>query len=201
MGLLSKLKSLLGAGDGDRSAGSGVDVTVERDPSADAEQAGEQTTTADEAADTDAGTATESPEADHPADPSEADEEPAVEEAEPESETETEPDAAVEEAEPETEPEVEDTEPETEADEEEVEAEEDESEADAEDAEPAAESGDGEPVTVLDGIGPAYGERLEDAGVSTVAELAAADPEELANKVDLSAKRVGRWVDSANDRT
>ncbi|WP_232701015.1 helix-hairpin-helix domain-containing protein [Halobacterium wangiae] len=183
MGLLSKLKSLLGAGDGDRSAGSGVDVTVERDPSTDAEQADEPTTTDDEPTDTDAGAATE---AEHPADPSEADEEPAVEEAEPEtedeSETEDEPEADVEEAEPD----VEEAEAETEAD------------AAEEDAEPAD---DGEPVTDLDGIGPAYAERLENAGVSTVAELAAADPEELAEQIDLSAKRVGRWVDSANDRS
>jgi len=65
---------------------------------------------------------------------------------------------------------------------------------------------DGEPETtaesveVIKGIGPAYAERLSAAGVESVAGLAAADAEELAPKVDLSAKRVGRWIDRAKDR-
>ena len=65
--------------------------------------------------------------------------------------------------------------------------------------EEAPETVEGEPVTVLKGIGPAYADRLEDAGIETVADLAAADPEDLAERVDLSAKRVGRWVDAAQD--
>jgi predicted flap endonuclease-1-like 5' DNA nuclease len=188
MGLLSKLKSLFGVGDGDRSAGSGVDVTVERDPSAEAEQAGGETTT-DESA---GAAATE----DHPADPSEADEKPHIEEAEAEPETEAEPES---EAEPETDAGADAT------------AEEDETLTveggqETEDADPAeearvrAESGDGEPVLELKGIGAAYAERLEEAGVTSVAELADEDPEDLADRVDLSAKRVGRWVDRAKDR-
>lgn len=190
MGLLSKLKSLLGAGDGDRSAGSGVDVTVERDPSADGEQAGGETTAADEPTTTDAAAPTESLEEEHPADPSRADEEPHVEEAEPEQEAEPET-----ESEPEIEPEPE-SEPEPEPD---VEA--TETEAETVEDEPEAETGDGEPVLELKGIGPAYAERLEAAGVTTVADLAAADPDDLAERVDLSAKRVGRWIDRAQDRS
>lgn len=57
-----------------------------------------------------------------------------------------------------------------------------------------------ETVEILKGIGPSYAERLEDAGVETVADLAAADADELAEDVDLSPKRVGRWVQRANDR-
>jgi len=62
-------------------------------------------------------------------------------------------------------------------------------------SEAAAES-----VDAIKGIGPAYAERLSAAGVESVADLAAADAEELAPKVDLSAKRVGRWIDRAKDR-
>ncbi|MFC7166567.1 helix-hairpin-helix domain-containing protein [Halospeciosus flavus] len=57
-----------------------------------------------------------------------------------------------------------------------------------------------ESVEILKGIGPSYADRLEDAGVETVADLAEADPEELAADVDLSEKRVGRWVQRAKDR-
>jgi len=59
---------------------------------------------------------------------------------------------------------------------------------------------DAESVEVIKGIGPAYAERLSAAGVESVADLAAADAEELAPRIDLSAKRVGRWIDRAKDR-
>ncbi|WP_251329998.1 helix-hairpin-helix domain-containing protein [Haloplanus pelagicus] len=57
-----------------------------------------------------------------------------------------------------------------------------------------------ESVEVIKGIGPAYAERLAKVGVESVADLAAADAEELAAEVDLSEKRVGRWIDRATDR-
>ncbi|WP_248897387.1 helix-hairpin-helix domain-containing protein [Haloplanus halobius] len=56
-----------------------------------------------------------------------------------------------------------------------------------------------ESVDVIKGVGPAYARRLSEAGVDTVAELAAADAEELAADIDLSPKRVGRWIDRAKD--
>lgn len=62
-------------------------------------------------------------------------------------------------------------------------------------------SDDGTPVTEISGIGPAYAERLEGAGITSVAELAAADPESVAAETDLSAKRVRRWVEQAGERS
>ncbi|MFB6196556.1 MAG: helix-hairpin-helix domain-containing protein [Haloplanus sp.] len=56
-----------------------------------------------------------------------------------------------------------------------------------------------ESVEVIKGIGPAYAERLSNVDVDTVAELAAADADELAEAIDLSAKRVGRWIERARD--
>jgi predicted flap endonuclease-1-like 5' DNA nuclease len=67
--------------------------------------------------------------------------------------------------------------------------------ADAEVDDAAAESTD-----VIKGIGPAYAERLSEAGVDSVADLAAADAETLADAIELSPKRVGRWIDRAKDR-
>jgi len=177
MGLLSKLKSLFGVDSSDRSAGSGVDVTVEREPDAGSERAVKESaseTDDDEddedgdeepaATGSDAAASTESlVDEDHADDPSRA--------AEPAEAAVTEDEASA----PAGEPDVEEAEPETDAD-------------------------DGEPVSSVKGIGPAYAERLEGAGVETVADLAAADPDELAEEIDLSPKRVGRWVENAQDR-
>ncbi len=58
----------------------------------------------------------------------------------------------------------------------------------------------GEPVETIKGIGPAYGERLEAAGISSVAELAAADPDEIADAIDVSAKIVSDWVERAENQ-
>jgi predicted flap endonuclease-1-like 5' DNA nuclease len=59
---------------------------------------------------------------------------------------------------------------------------------------------DAESVEVVKGIGPAYAERLANVGIHSVADLAAADAADLAPKIDLSEKRVGRWIDRAKDR-
>lgn len=160
MGLLSKLKSVLGMGESNRSAGSGVDVTVEREAD-EADDAGEETTGADAAATgTDAAASTESLVDDEHADDSTRAAEPG--------------EAAVSGG--------------------------DESDA-ADDADADGESGgDSEPVSVVKGIGPAYADRLQDAGVETVADLAGADADDLADRTDLSAKRVGRWIENAQDR-
>lgn len=195
MGLLSKLKSLLGMEEERRSAGSGVDVTVEREPSAESERAvkestadtdGESGATEDAedetdaepvATETDAAASTESlVDEEHTNDPTRA--------AEPAEAAVTEDDGST------TDPEASEETEESTAD-----------EADESAAEEPDEPTDGntESVSTVKGIGPAYAERLADAGVETVADLAAADPDELAERVDLSPKRVGRWVDSAKD--
>jgi predicted flap endonuclease-1-like 5' DNA nuclease len=68
-------------------------------------------------------------------------------------------------------------------------------------AEPAEAAGptdeDGIPVEDVNGIGPAYAQRLDDAGIETVGDLLAADPETLAASTDLSPKRITRWQDAA----
>jgi polyhydroxyalkanoate synthase len=51
------------------------------------------------------------------------------------------------------------------------------------------------------GVGPAYADRLREAGVGTVSELAAADPDELAASIDVSTSRVADWVDHATELT
>jgi len=56
-----------------------------------------------------------------------------------------------------------------------------------------------DPVDSIKGIGPAYAERLADAGVDSIADLAAADAADLAAAIDLSETRVGRWIDRANE--
>lgn len=63
-----------------------------------------------------------------------------------------------------------------------------------------SEGPDSEPVTAIDGIGPAYEERLRDAGIESVGELAAADPEQVAADTDISETRLSRWIDAANSR-
>ncbi|WP_257300012.1 class III poly(R)-hydroxyalkanoic acid synthase subunit PhaC [Haloarchaeobius sp. FL176] len=53
----------------------------------------------------------------------------------------------------------------------------------------------------IDGIGPAYAERLRDAGVDSVDALAAADAVELAESSELPVSRVEDWIDAAADHT
>jgi len=72
----------------------------------------------------------------------------------------------------------------------------------SEEPEPADEAAAGtdEPTDVLEGIGPAYAERLADAGIDTVADLAGADVAELAETTEISESRLERWIDRARDR-
>lgn len=72
-----------------------------------------------------------------------------------------------------------------------------ESDADAAADEPV---GDGEPLDDIKGIGPAYAERLRDAGVPDIAALAKADAEQLALETGLSEKRITSWIDRAKAR-
>ncbi|MFC4405783.1 class III poly(R)-hydroxyalkanoic acid synthase subunit PhaC [Haloarchaeobius iranensis] len=53
----------------------------------------------------------------------------------------------------------------------------------------------------IDGIGPAYAQRLRDAGVDSVAALAAADAVELAETSELPVSRVEDWIETATDHT
>ncbi|AWB27526.1 helix-hairpin-helix domain-containing protein [Halococcoides cellulosivorans] len=69
------------------------------------------------------------------------------------------------------------------------EAESDEADADT--------SSTGPDLTDIKGIGPAYEQRLIDAGVSSVDALVEADTASLADSTDLSETRVGRWQDRA----
>lgn len=64
--------------------------------------------------------------------------------------------------------------------------------ASAADAEEASD-----PVTDVKGIGPAYAERLAEAGVENIADLAGANAESLEAATDISANRIQRWIDRA----
>ncbi|MFB6107539.1 MAG: helix-hairpin-helix domain-containing protein [Haloplanus sp.] len=57
-----------------------------------------------------------------------------------------------------------------------------------------------ESVETVKGIGPAYAERLAAVGVETVWDLADADAADLAAEIDLSEKRVGRWIERAREQ-
>lgn len=64
----------------------------------------------------------------------------------------------------------------------------------------AATESAGDPVTDISGIGPAYSERLANADITTVSELADADPAELASQADISETRLTGWIEDARER-
>ncbi|MFB6105651.1 MAG: class III poly(R)-hydroxyalkanoic acid synthase subunit PhaC [Halobacteriaceae archaeon] len=69
-------------------------------------------------------------------------------------------------------------------------------------ADGATSDGDGDAspdLQAVDGIGPAYAERLEAAGIATLADLAAADAEDVAAAVDAPRSRVEDWITQARD--
>jgi len=187
MGLLTKLKSILGIDSNDGRRGGSVDVTVEREPTAERERAVKESVeeepseeeSSDEAQsdepvaeETDAAASTESLVEDH------------VEDDEKVAESERAEPAEVGAGQPEAEDEttdIEEVEPDTDAGEE------------------PDEEGQ-EDVELLKGIGPAYAERLHDAGIETVADLTDADADELGDEIDVSPSRVQRWIDRAQER-
>lgn len=61
-------------------------------------------------------------------------------------------------------------------------------------ATPPAAKPVGDPVTLIDGLGPMYAERLLAQGVQTLPELAAQDGGKLAKATGISPKLVKRWV-------
>ncbi len=50
------------------------------------------------------------------------------------------------------------------------------------------------PIESIEGIGPVYGAKLRDAGIPTVAEMLAADPENVANICDVNVEQAERWI-------
>ncbi|NHN57838.1 MULTISPECIES: class III poly(R)-hydroxyalkanoic acid synthase subunit PhaC [Halorussus] len=56
---------------------------------------------------------------------------------------------------------------------------------------------EGSSLEAISGIGPAYEERLAEAGFETVEDLAGADSVDLARRTTLSEKRVQRWIEQA----
>ncbi|GGJ00727.1 hypothetical protein GCM10008995_08180 [Halobellus salinus] len=67
----------------------------------------------------------------------------------------------------------------------------------ADDAEPTADGATAS-VETIKGIGPAYAGRLEEFGIETVSELAAADAVEVADGIDVSESRVSDWIGRAS---
>ncbi|MGM0398651.1 MAG: helix-hairpin-helix domain-containing protein, partial [Halobacteriota archaeon] len=55
-------------------------------------------------------------------------------------------------------------------------------------------------LTDIKGIGSAYADRLQAAGVEDGADLAAADAADLSAETDISEKRLQRWIDRATER-
>jgi polyhydroxyalkanoate synthase len=52
-------------------------------------------------------------------------------------------------------------------------------------------------IETIRGIGPTYADRLHEAGIDTVADLAEYDPEQLAEIADAAASRTAYWIDQA----
>ncbi|WEL22122.1 helix-hairpin-helix domain-containing protein [Halorhabdus sp. BNX81] len=56
-----------------------------------------------------------------------------------------------------------------------------------------------EDVQSINGIGPAYAERLAEADIETVGELAAADADAVAETTGIALSRVEGWIDQAGE--
>ncbi len=52
-------------------------------------------------------------------------------------------------------------------------------------------------LTSITGIGATRAEKLKSCGVNTVQDLANIGPKELAEKLQISPKRVSKWIDEA----
>lgn len=51
----------------------------------------------------------------------------------------------------------------------------------------------------IEGIGSAYAERLRAAGVTDAADLAAADPDDLASETGIGTRRIQGWIERVDD--
>ncbi|WP_254839296.1 class III poly(R)-hydroxyalkanoic acid synthase subunit PhaC [Natronomonas marina] len=58
---------------------------------------------------------------------------------------------------------------------------------------------EGSDLEEIDGIGPAYAERLREGGILTVAQLAESDPETVAEAAGVGTARVEGWIDAAGE--
>lgn len=67
------------------------------------------------------------------------------------------------------------------------------------DADPGDDAADND-VDALKGIGPSYAERLGEAGIENVADLADADAAAIAEEIDVAESRVERWSERARAR-
>jgi large subunit ribosomal protein L21 len=71
-------------------------------------------------------------------------------------------------------------------------------------AEPVESAGHGgDDLTVIKGIGPTLAKKLDGLGIQTFADLAKADPEDLAARVNqrpVTAKRIQDWIADAKSR-
>ncbi len=72
-------------------------------------------------------------------------------------------------------------------------------------SDPNAEPSKGDDLTVIKGIGPATQEKLNRLGVTSLADLADADPTRLTSDLrkhqpGISEKRVRSWIDTAKAR-
>lgn len=61
-----------------------------------------------------------------------------------------------------------------------------------------SEGGESRPVNSIDGIGPVFAQRLEDAGIRDVKTLAAANPDQVAEAASVSAARARTWIELAS---
>lgn len=180
MGLLERIKVALGLEPRDRadraeSSGEDVAVTVEHDPETASEDAVKGTDTATE----DGASVEESTDEDEDEESTEGSTD------EPTDGTdEDEDEASVEESTAEPTDETDD-------------------EASEQPDESTSESGDGSAagadVQSIDGIGPAYAERLGEAGIETVGDLAGADAATVAEETGIAEGRVSTWIERAGE--
>ena len=65
----------------------------------------------------------------------------------------------------------------------------------------AGDTPDSPAVGTVKGIGPTYSERLGEASIETVADLASADAEAVADAAEVSVSRAENWIERARSRT
>ncbi|MEF8887912.1 MAG: helix-hairpin-helix domain-containing protein [Haloarculaceae archaeon] len=171
MGLLDRLRSLLGSDDGQtrRRQGGSANVTVEHEPDTASEAAVKGTGEADDNAADGADAAAAAEASSTVGSQGDA----------------AEPEGAAEDGDGSAEPEG----PTDDGD----------GSAEPEEGEPG-ESDSDEPVDSINGIGPTYAERLEAAGIETVGDLAAADPGTVAEAAEAAESRATDWVEQARVR-
>ena len=71
----------------------------------------------------------------------------------------------------------------------------------AEDGKAATAAALADDLTEINGIGPAYAERLAAAGITSFAGLAEADADAIAESIDVSAEQVADWAAQAAARS